>query len=153
MSPADAFITRTVEATGVYWVAWRPRGRNRPHRPKLGLWAPAEAIEQARAAADHTASRRARGRQQGARQRARAENRFRTELAAATVDCLAFHTAHHQLAVEIANGAAAQAAAVGSGRVGCPRSPSLEERAVLAARVWIRHPHTNYEDRGRHRVR
>jgi hypothetical protein len=86
----DAFVTRTVKAAGVYWVAWRPRGRNRPHRRKLGLWAPLEAIEQARVAANQTASRRAQGRQQGARQRARAEQRYRTDLAAAIVDFLAF---------------------------------------------------------------
>ena len=43
----DAYLTRQVKTAGKYWVAWRPRGRNRPHRRKLGLWAPAEAIEQA----------------------------------------------------------------------------------------------------------
>jgi hypothetical protein len=143
----DAFVTRTVKAAGVYWVAWRPRGRNRPHRRRLGLWAPAEAIEHARAAAEQTTSRRARARQQGARQRARAEDRYRAELAAAIVDFLEFHPAHQALAVEIADGAARQAAAVGSGRVGRTRTLSLEERAALAARAWIRHRYTDYEDR------
>ncbi len=143
----DAFITRTVKGAGLYWVAWRPRGRSRPHRRKLGLWAPAEAIERARAAADQTASRRARGRQQGARQRARAEDRYRTELAAAIVDFLAFRTAYQELAIEIADGAARQAAEVGSGRVGRTRTLSVEERAVLAARAWIRHRYTDYETR------
>ncbi len=87
-----------------------------------------------------------RGRQQGARQRARAEDHYRTELAAAIVDFLAFHPAHHELAVAIAEGAARQAAAVGSGRVGRTRTLSLQERAALAARAWIRHRHTDYED-------
>ena len=27
----DAFVTRRVKAAGRFWVAWRPRGRNRPH--------------------------------------------------------------------------------------------------------------------------
>lgn len=143
----DAYITRTVKAAGQYWLAWRPRGKNRPHRRRLGLWAPAETIERARAAADQTASRRARGRQQGARQRARAEDRYRTELAAAIIHFLAFHPAHHELAAEIADGAARQAAAVGSGRVGRTRTLSLEERAALAARAWVRHRYTDYEDR------
>lgn len=142
-----AYITRTVKAAGRYWVAWRPRGRNRPHRRKLGLWAPTETIERARATAEQSASRRARGRQEGARQRARAEDQYRTELAAAIVDFPAFHPAHHELAVAIADGAARQAAAVGSGRVGRTRTLSLEERAGLAARAWIRHRHTDYEDR------
>lgn len=143
----DAFVTRTVKAAGVYWLAWRPRGRNRPHRRKLGLWAPQEAIEQARAAAERTANRRAHGRERGARQRARAEDRYRAELAEAIVDFLAFTPSHHELAVEIADGAARQAASVGSGRVGRTRTLSLQERASLAARAWIRHRYTDYEDR------
>jgi uncharacterized protein DUF2293 len=143
----DAFITRTVKAAGVYWVAWRPRGRNRPHRRKLGLWAPTDAIEKARAAAEQGASRRARGREQGVRQRARAEDRYRADLAVAVVDYLAFHTAHHELAAKIADGAALQAAAVSSGRVGRTRTLSLQERAALAARAWMRHRYTDYEDR------
>lgn len=89
----------------------------------------------------------ARGRQQAARHRARGEDRYRTELAAAIVEFLAFHPTHHELAVQIAHGAATQAAAVGTGRVARTRAPTLHERAGLAARAWIRHRHTNYEDR------
>jgi hypothetical protein len=143
----DAYLTRTVKAAGVYWLALRPRGKNHPHRRKLGLWAPADTIARAQAAAEQTANRRARGRQQGARQRAQAEDRYRADIAAAILDFLAFPTAHHELAVEIANGAAARAAAVGSGRVGRTRTLPLEERACLAARAWIRHRYTDYEDR------
>jgi uncharacterized protein DUF2293 len=143
----DAFLTRTVKAAGAYWIAWQPRGRNRPHRRKLGLWAPAEAIEHARVAARQTADRRARDRQQGARQRARTEDRYRTELAAAIVDFLAFGPEHQELAAEVADGAAAQASEVGSGRVGRTRIRSLQERAALAARAWIRHRYTEYEDK------
>lgn len=38
----------------------------------------------------------------------RAENRYRTELAAAIVDFVAFHPSNQELAVEIADGAARQ---------------------------------------------
>ncbi len=142
----DAFVSRTVKAAGVYWLAWRPRGRNRPHRTRLGLWAPSEAIEQARRAAEQTAERRARGRQRGARQRVRAEGRYRAELAEAILEYLAFSPTHEGLATEIAEEASNRAAAVGSGRVGRTSSLSVEERAALAARAWIRHRYTNYED-------
>jgi hypothetical protein len=49
--------------------------------------------------------------------------------------------------VEIADGVAEHAAVVGSGRVGRTRTLSLEERAQLAARAFIRHRFTDYEDR------
>ena len=142
----DAYLTRTVKAAGVYWQAWRPRGRNRPHRRKIGLWAPAEAIARAREAAENTATRRERTREQSARQRARAEDNYRTELAEAILEFLSFHPAHRRLALEIAEGAARQAAEVGSGRVGRVQALTMPERAELAARAWIRHRYTDYED-------
>jgi hypothetical protein len=143
----DAFVTRTVKAAGRYWPAWRPRGRNRPHRRLVGLWAPAETITEAQRAAVETAERRARQREQGARQRARSEDRYRAELATAILDYLDFDTTHADLAGQIADGAAGHAAIVGSGRVGRTRKLPLEDRAVLAARAWIRHRFTDYEDR------
>ena len=54
----DAFVTRQVKSAGVYWTAWRPRGRNRPHRRKLGLFAPTAAITRARGEAEQTSARR-----------------------------------------------------------------------------------------------
>jgi len=143
----DAFLTRTVKAVGVYWVAWRPRGRNRP------------APTQTRAVGTHQGDREGSGncspdRQSagartpaGARQRAYDEDRYRVDLEAAIVDFLGFHAAHNGLAAEIADGAARQAAAVGRGRVARTQTLPLEERAALAARAWIRHRHTDYEDR------
>ena len=55
----DAFVTRTVKAAGSYWLAWRPRSRNRPHRRLEGLWAPAETIAAARRSAAETDAKRA----------------------------------------------------------------------------------------------
>lgn len=141
----DAFVTRRVKAAGSYWVAWRPRGRNRPHRRLLGLWAPAAAIAQARAVAEETAARRTRSREQGARQRARAEERYRDQLEGAILTYLAFTAEHRDLAAEIARETSLHAATVGSGRVARTRTLALEERAALAARAHIRHRFTEYE--------
>lgn len=141
----DAFVTRRVKGDGLYWVAWRPRGKGRPHRRLLGLWAPAEAIELARDVAEQTAEKRLRHRERGAGQRARTEDRYRDDLAAAIHDFLAFAPHHQELASRIAQGAAVLAATVGSGRVGRTRTLPLEERAALAARAWIRHNLTDYE--------
>ena len=143
----DAFVTRQVKAAGVYWLLWRPRGRNRPHRRLLGLLAPAETIARARAQAEGTAEERASRRAQGAVYRARKEDSYRQELAEAIVAFLDFAPEHAQLAQCIAVEAADRAGEVGSGRVGRTRKLALDERAALAARALIRHKYTDYEER------
>jgi hypothetical protein len=142
----DAFVTRTVKAAGRYWLWWQPRGRHRPHRRLLGLWAPAEAIRAAEAQAKQTADKRAAARTVNARSRARREERYQDELQAAVLAFLDFAPKHAELAAQIASETAAHAAVVGSGRVGRTQLLSLEEKARLAARAHIRHRYTSYED-------
>ena len=142
----DAFVTRAVKAAGRYWTAWLPRRRNRPHRRRVGLWAPASVIAEARTAAEATEEARARRRKSGAASRARGEARYQQDLAEVIVAFLDFAPAHAQLASRIARESAARAAVVGSGRVGRTRTISLRERAVLAARAYIRHRFTTYEE-------
>ncbi|MGF1617242.1 MAG: DUF2293 domain-containing protein [Acidimicrobiia bacterium] len=142
----DAFVTRRVKAAGTFWVAWRPRGKNRPHRRRLGIWAPKTAIEDARAKAAATEAERARQRERGEKSRERHEVVYRDELADAIRRFLNFAPEHSELADEIASETATRAAAVGSGRVGRTRTLSLDERAALAARALIRHRYTSYED-------
>jgi len=122
----DAFITRTVKATGTYWLCWQPRGRHRDHRRLLGLWAPAEAIRAAEEHAKQTAGKRAAARTVHARSRARQEARYREELHDAVLAFLDFAPAHAELAEQIATETAAHAAVVGSGRVGHTQLLSLE---------------------------
>jgi hypothetical protein len=143
----DTFVTRHVKAAGVYWIAWRPRGKDRPHRRKIGLFAPAAAIEQARAEAAATAEHRARQRVVNARHRDKVEADYQEEFAAAVVAWLDFAPPHADLARTIAAAAAERAAVVGSGRVGRTKQLPLDERAALAARATIRHRFTDYEDR------
>ncbi len=142
----DAFVTRRVKAAGTFWVAWRPRGRNHPHRRRLGLWAPKTTIEEAWAEAAATEAERARQRERGAKSRERHEVVYRDELVDAIRRFLAFAPEHSELANEIATEAATRAAVVGSGRVGRTGTLSLDERAVLAARALVRHRYTSFED-------
>ena len=142
----DTFLTRRVKVAGPYWLAWSPRSRTRPHRRAIGVVAPKTAIDEARAAAEATATQRAAQRRSGANQRDRHEATYRSELAAAIVVYLDFAPRHAQLANEIAERAATRAGEVGSGRVGRTRLLTLEQRAELAARADIRHNHTSYED-------
>ena len=142
----DAFVTRTVKAAGVYWVAWKPRTRQRPHRRLIGLWAPSGAIGNARASAVATEERRARQRKQGEAHRRRREAAYQAQLRTAILGFLGFDEAHRGLAERIADEASARAAVVGSRRVGRTTKIGIEDRAVLAARAYIRHQFTSYED-------
>ena len=141
----EAFVTRTVKAAGVFWLAWQPRSRSRQHRRLIGLVAPGATIRAAEQAAADTATARTLRRESGARSRERQETRYRQELTGAIVDYLAFAPAQQELATRMAVEAAERAAVVGSGRVGRTRLLSLPERAALAARAQIRHAHTDYE--------
>lgn len=141
----QAFVTRTVKAAGVFWLAWAPRSRTRQHRRLFGLWAPEATIRSAERAAADTAAVRAARWEAGARSRARRERRYQDELAEAIVAYLAFAPAHRSLAQAIASNAAERAAVVSSGRVGRTRLLPLAERGALAARAYIRHAHTGYE--------
>ncbi|MFN3255409.1 MAG: DUF2293 domain-containing protein [Ilumatobacter sp.] len=147
LASGDAFVTRRVKAAGVYWNAWKPKNRRGGHRRRLGLLAPTAGIDAARNAAIETANQRARSRVAGARHRERLEADYQGELRDTVVRWLDFVPEHHDLAVDIAIGTAAQATVVGSGRVGRTRTLSVDERAVLAARAYIRHHHTDYHDR------
>jgi Uncharacterized conserved protein (DUF2293) len=141
----DAFVTRRVKAAGVYWVVFRPKGR-REHRRQLGLIAPAATIASAHTAADATAARREIERVASTRQRAKNEAAYRTEFEDAVMQWLRFSPANAAVASDIAHGAVDRAAVVGSGRVGRTKTLSLEDRAALAARAFIRHRYTDYED-------
>ena len=80
------------------------------------------------------------------RQRDRQEMAYREELMTAVRAWLDFTDEFDELAQEIARGAAERAAVVSSGRVGRTKQLPLEERAALAARAYIRHRFTDYED-------
>ena len=92
-----------------------------------------------------TLAQTARRREQSVRARERQEARYREELADAIRQFLAFAPQQAKLADEIAAGAAAIAAQVGTGRVGRTKTIPVSERAALAARAYLRHRYTSYE--------
>lgn len=87
-------------------MAWRPRGCNRPHRRRLGLWAPSGAIEVAEAEAAATTEQRSKLSERGARSRAKQEVVYRDEFEDAINHFLAFVSEHVDLADEISREAA-----------------------------------------------
>lgn len=147
LASGDAFVTRRVKAAGVYWSAWKPKNRRGGHRRRLGLLAPAATIDAARNAAIESADQRAAARVAGARHQKRVEADYQVELRNTVLRWLDFSAEHHDLAARIADGADVRATVVGSGRVGRTKTLSVDERAELAARAYIRHHHTDYHDR------
>jgi hypothetical protein len=127
-------------------VSWQPRSQHRQHRRLLGLWAPSQVIAEAQVRAEETAARRAAKRALGTQSRQRQEDRYRHELENAIVRFLAFAPMHHERQQRIAEQTATHAAVVGSGRVGRIRKLTVDERAALSVRAYIRHHFTSYHD-------
>ncbi|MBI4288078.1 MAG: DUF2293 domain-containing protein [Chloroflexi bacterium] len=140
----DAYITRQVKQLGLHWVVVKKR---KEFTQAIGLLAPADNIQQARRLAEETESRRKEKRAVSAKQREKKEQDYATKFARAVLDFLAFAPRHRKLAQKIAEGTARQATVVGSGRVGRTAKLELAEKAELAARAYIRHTYTGYEDR------
>jgi len=141
----DHFLTRTVKKLGPYWEVVRSRPRQ-GYTETLGILAPQDAINEAKRLAQATLTARVIKRKSSAKYRERIEARYREQFAQAVLEYLNFSSAYADLAQQIARATAEHAAVVGSGRVGRTRSLSLEQKAALAARAYIRHNYTDYED-------
>lgn len=140
----DAFVTRQVKKLGPHWVVVR---RGKGYTETLGLLAPPASIETARVLASETAARREAVRAASGERREKQEQVYRQQFAEAVLRILDFAPRYRALAQKIAEEAAQQATEVGSGRVGRTAKLTLEEKAELAARAYIRHHHTRYEER------
>jgi len=144
LASGDAFVTRKVKEMGLYWIAVKAA---RNYTRKLGIWAPEKNIKAAFALAQESEVRRQSKRIMSRQQRAKEEAKYQEVFTEAVYHYLAFTTRYRKLACQIAQGTAEQATVVGSERVGRTKKLTLEEKAVLAARAYIRHHFTGYEDR------
>lgn len=140
----DAFVTREVKRRGPCWVVVRAR---EGYTQTLGLLAPRTSIQAARAEAEETAADREATRERSRLRREDQQRAYARQFAEAVLRFLGFAPRYRVMAEEIAQGAAERATAVGSGRVGRTAKLSLEAKAELAARAYIRHRHTSYEER------
>jgi len=140
----DPYVTRQAKLLGPHWVAKKhARGFNRT----LGIWVPEENIEAALKQAEQTKAEREARRAVGRVYRERREDGYTKRFAEAIYRFLEFAPKYDRLARRIAREAAEHSTVVGSERVGRTSRLSLEEKAELAARAYIRHKHTKYEDR------
>ena len=140
----DANLTRTVKRLGPHWVVVKS---GKGYTRTVGVLAPSPSVGEARKLAETTEVRRLNTRKQSLERRQRQEGRYKQCFAEAVLKYLSFAPRHADVAQRIAEGAAQRATVVGSGRVGRTQTLSLEEKAELAARAYIRHRHTKFEDR------
>lgn len=139
----DTFITRQVKK-GPHWVL-HGHYNSEGYTPVLGVFAPAAAIEAARAAALATKTNREQARPRARARREKAEEAYHKEFEEACLLFLDFASVHQELAREIAHGATEVACEKYSGRVGRTALVPLADKVCLAVRAYIRHNHTNYE--------
>lgn len=144
LKAGNPLFTRRVKSRGEYWIYKNREGR---YSRIIGLLAPSTIIEE-----EHKKVEQEQGsetylrRFQAQRRRQnRQEEQYSEELKAAMIRYLDLAPEYTELAHNIASEAAYQATEVGSGRVGRTRSLSLEEKARLAVRAYIRHKYTGYE--------
>lgn len=142
----DVYLTRTVKKLGPTWVLLKFNSRRRVMQA-CGLYAPKLNIEKANAMAEETCERRASQRVAGAKARARKEENYREGFKKAVREFLNFAPQHAELAMKIASNVAEHACVVGSGRVARTQKIDLLEKVRLATIAYIRHQHTNYENR------
>ena len=143
LPPGDAYVTRTVKRLGSHWVVLK---RGKGYTATVGILAPAANVREARRLAEETKARREGTRERSQQRRQKQERSYRERFAAAALRYLDFTLEYGKLAKEIAEGASERATEVGSGRVGRTAKLTLEEKAELAARAYIRHRHTVFEE-------
>lgn len=144
LPPGDAALTRRVKAAGEFWVVQEKRGRKTFSR---GVWAPAATIEQIRKdlEAERSTETYAKRRAADAKRREKVQAEYVEDFSGAVVTFLDFHSAHTELAQQMAQAVAAHATPVGSGTVARTKRIPVEERAEAAVIAWMRHQTTAYD--------
>ncbi len=144
LAPGDAGLTRRVKAAGPTWTMRQKQGRK---TFSLGVWAPAERVEQLRAEleAERATPAYARRQQSAANRRERVQAAYTEDFCQAVVDFLAFHPRYALLAARLAAAVSAHATPVGSGTVARTQRIPIEARAEAAVIAWLRHQTTSYD--------
>ena len=145
LPPGDAGLTRRVKAAGPSWTIQEKKGRKLFSR---GVLAPAENIEQARAAleAERATPAYQKKLQAGRARRAKEQAAYVEDFHAAVVSFLDFAPRYLRLADELARAVTAHATPVGSGTVARTQRIPVERRAEAAVIAWMRHQTTAYDD-------
>jgi hypothetical protein len=152
LPPGDAGLTRRVKALGPSWVVVEMKGRK---RFSLGLWAPADHIEQARAEIEATRADPAHQKKLDAsrRRRERAQDEYVVNFEREVHAFLRFAPAFAAQGQALAQAVTAHATPVGSGTVARTARIEIDRRAEAAVIAWMRHQTTAYDGMSVPRVR
>lgn len=148
LESGDALLTRRVKGRGKYWEYFHEL-KTKAYNKKLGIFAPANIIEEEhrKISYERRTKEYEQRLQRSRKSRENKEAKYSKEFAEACFQFLDFVPEYEDLAWQIARGAASVASDVGSGRVGRTAKLSLEKKAQLAVRAFIRHNFTNYDER------
>ncbi len=141
----DAGLTRRLKAAAeTYWVLVHRR-RNR--QEALGLWLPAQTVEEAKAKLEAERSTIAYKQKLEAGRRARAvkQHRYEGEFRSRVLEFLRFAECYQRYAEAFADAVTAHAVPVGSGTVARTERIPVEQRAEAAVIAWMRHQTTAYD--------
>jgi hypothetical protein len=150
--PGDAALTRRVKAAGEHWIIQEKVGRKIFSR---GVWAPGVTIERIRAELEIERSTEsfAKRKVADARRRENAQAEYVEDFQGAVLRFLDFHSAHADLAEQLARVVTDHATPVGSGTVARTKRIPVEQRAEAAVIAWMRHQTTAYESMSIPRVK
>lgn len=140
----DAGVTRKVTSKGNCWRIQKKKGRR---TISLGIWAPAETIQQAIAemAATRKTDSYKKRQEYAAQRREKQQAAYEQEFHKAVKEFLNFHPQHKELETKMAVAITSHAIPVGSGTVARTSMIPLEERAARAVIAWMRHQTTAYD--------
>lgn len=144
LPPGDPGLTRRVKASGETWAVIEKLGRKVFSR---GVWAPAEAIAEARAVleAERQTPAYAKRRAAEVQRRELGQQRYVADFDAEVLAYLAFAPAYSALEKTVARAVTAHATPVGSGTVARTKRIGIDERAEAAVIAWLRHQTTAYD--------
>lgn len=147
LQAGDPLLTRRVKGRGKWWEYCRAY-KTKSYDLTLGIFAPVEIIQEEckKVAFERTTESYKQRLQKSRKTRRKKEAQYTDEFKKACFQFLNFAPEYEGLAWTIAEEAAALASEVGSGRVGRTSTLTLEEKAELATRAFIRHNFTNYDE-------
>jgi hypothetical protein len=145
LPPGDAGLTRRVKAAGPTWTVQQKKGRK---TFSLGVWAPRQRIEAARAALEAERATETYAKRQAAssQRRERVQGEYVQSFQQAVLDFLAFAPCYAEIANQLAAAVAEHATPVGSGTVARTKRIPVEQRAEAAVIAWLRHQTTMYDE-------
>ncbi len=141
----DAGVTRKVTSKGQFLRVQTKKGRR---TISLGIWAPAETINQAKeemAATRETESYKKR-QEYAAQRRGKKQDEYKEEFRKAVEVFLNFHAKHKSIQKNIAEEVTEHSIPIGSRTVARTSIIPIEERAGRAVIAWMRHRTTSYEN-------